>query len=84
MIRPSLSFVLWLLRSCLYLQERWTVEPANMMQLSQYYESILAQLVKNGKMSLYMFIHPRSQETGLSKKDWVKLSVVARVRKVAR
>ena len=40
-IRPSLLFVLWWLRSCFYLQERFTVEPANMIQLSKYYIPLL-------------------------------------------
>ena len=47
-IRPSLSFVLWLIRSCFYLQERFTVEPANMIQLSKYYYSILIMAQKSG------------------------------------
>ena len=60
-LRPSLSLVLWLLRSCFYLQERFTVEPANMIQLSKYYGAILSQSTKsgNGRMSLCIFIHPR-------------------------
>ena len=35
-IRPSLLVVLWLIRSCFYLKERFTLEPANMIQLSKY------------------------------------------------
>ncbi len=35
-LRPSLSLVLWLIRSCFYLKERFTLEPANMIQLSKY------------------------------------------------
>ncbi len=30
-IRPSLLLVLWLIRSCFYLKERFTLEPANMI-----------------------------------------------------
>jgi len=36
-IRPSLLLVLWLIRSCFYLKERFTLEPANMIKLSKYY-----------------------------------------------
>ncbi len=36
-IRPSLLLVLWLIRSCFYLSERFSLEPANMIQLSKYY-----------------------------------------------
>ena len=36
MIRPSLLLVLWLIRSCFYLKERFTLEPANIIQLSKY------------------------------------------------
>jgi len=59
-LRPSLSLVLWLLRSCFYLKERFTLEPANMIRLSKYYGTILSQGVKSGneRMSLYIFIHP--------------------------
>jgi hypothetical protein len=35
-IRPFLLVVLWLIRSCFYLKERFTLEPANMIQLSKY------------------------------------------------
>jgi hypothetical protein len=72
-LRPSLSLVLWLLRSCFYLQERFTVEPANMIQLSKYYGTILSQGTKSGneRMFLCIFIHPRHKWTGLSKKDSV-------------
>ena len=47
-IRPSLLLVLWFLRSCFYLQERFTVAPANMIQLSKYYRPILFVLLKSG------------------------------------
>jgi hypothetical protein len=47
-IRPSLLLVLWLVRSCFYLQERFTVEPANMIQLSKYYRPILSHPPKSG------------------------------------
>ena len=47
-IRPSLSFVLWLLRSCFYLSERFSLEPANMIQLSKYSSTILAEVYKSG------------------------------------
>src|SRR5713226_9576167 len=36
-LRPSLLVVLWLIRSCFYLKERFTLEPANMIQLSKYW-----------------------------------------------
>ena len=35
-LRPSLLLVLWLIRSCFYLKERFTLEPANIIQFSKY------------------------------------------------
>ena len=51
-IRPSLLLVLWLIRSCFYLSERFSLEQSNMIQLSKYYRYILSQWEKSGKMSL--------------------------------
>ena len=56
---------------CVKWRTRFTLEPAHMIQLSKYYRPILSQLSKSGKMSLYIFIHPRHEWTGLSKKDCV-------------
>jgi len=36
MIRLSLLFVLWVIRSCFYLSERFSLEPTNMIRLSKY------------------------------------------------
>lgn len=47
-IRLSLLIVLWLLRSCFYLKERFTLEPTNTIQLSKYYLSILFIRIKSG------------------------------------
>jgi len=47
-LHPSLLFVLWLVRSCFYLKERFTLEPAHMIQLSKYYYSIRMVARKSG------------------------------------
>ena len=46
----------------------------NAIQLSRYSRPILSEIHKsgNGRMSLYLFIHPRHEWTGLSKKDGCK------------
>ena len=56
MIRPSFLVVLWLIRSCFYLQERFTVEPANMIQLSKYYRAFLFVVRKSGNPCPFLFI----------------------------
>src|SRR5579864_493375 len=75
-IRPSLLLVLWLIRSCFYLKERFTLEPANMIQLSKDWNKCTT--VEHAPISTcsfggenpacgQQFFHPPVETRGLSK-----------------
>ncbi len=74
-IRPSLLVVLWLGRSCFYLKEQFTLEPANIIQLSMCYTRSIA------KQHLHVYTHlgvffttpiapPKEEPFILCLKDW--------------
>ena len=72
-LRPFLLFVLWLVRSCFYLKERFTLEPAkhdSVVKVLWNYSLTTTQKWK-WRMSLYIFIHPWHTCAGLSKKNSV-------------